>query len=320
MADKKKYPSGPGLWNAQSIQTPKGVLVTGVLLRKPANPLPPQGSWWSTLKKTIRTYFLKPYKGAFYLSIDGEKHEVQTDSHGGFEACVETTSPNDLKFLERDGETPISLLHSYPHEFDFSKARYMVISDIDDTILVSKSALFFSKLWLMLFRQTAKRNFVEETEQAYRKLLKTKVPFAYVSASEYNLFSIISNFVTFHELPLGPILLRPMQRWKNVVKSKDRQTYKIDRIEQLIEQFPETRFVLFGDDSQHDPQVFGQIIERHPKNIHAVYLRKTGFISDEKSSAKLEQISKEVDVYSYAQFSEIEPPINTLIDEITAGA
>lgn len=287
-------------------------------MRKPANPLSPEGSWWATLKKTIRTYFLKPYKGTFYLSANGEKHEVKTDSHGGFEASINHASNSDLTFLERDGETPISLLHSYPHEFDFSTARYMVVSDIDDTILVSKSSLFFSKLWLMLFRQTSRRNFVEETEQAYRHLMKTTVPFVYVSASEYNLYSIISNFIVYHDLPIGPILLRPFQRWKNVVKSKSRMEYKINRIEHLVHQFPDTQFILFGDDSQHDPPVFEKIASKHPKNVRAIFLRKTGWGAPYEFGLPPADHTG-IDVHLYEHFSEIEKPINNLIDEITAG-
>lgn len=310
--------SGSGLWNVQALRSPKGLLVTGVMLRKPANPLGPESGWWPTLKKTIRTYFLKPYKGLFRLRANGDLHAIQTDEHGGFEAELEGDFSRPLTFLEEDGISPISQLHTYPHIFNFHNARYMVISDIDDTILVSKSSLFFSKLWLMLFRQTSRRNFVEETEQAYRQLMKTAVPFVYVSASEYNLYSIISNFIVYHDLPVGPILLRPFQRWKNVVKSKDRIEYKINRIEHLAHQFPDTQFILFGDDSQHDPLVFEKIAAKYPKNVRAIFLRKTGWGAPLKYGL-MPADETDIEVHLYEHFSEIETPINQLIDEITAG-
>lgn len=316
MAFRKQRNSG--LWNVQSMRTPKGLVVTGVMLRKPAKPLDSDSGWWSTLRKTVRTYFLKPYKGMFRLSANDKLYDIQTDSHGSFVAEIEGEFDQPIRFLEEDGITPISQLHTYPLHFTYHNARYMVVSDIDDTILVSKSSLFFSKIWLMLFRQTSRRNFVEETEQAYRLFMKTPVPFVYVSASEYNLYSIISNFIVYHELPLGPILLRPLQNWRSVFRSKSRMDYKIHRIEQLVKHFPETKLVLFGDDSQHDPQVFEIIASRHPKNVRAIFLRKTGWSKSPKFENLLSD-EKGIDVHLFAQFSEIETPVNQIIDEITAG-
>lgn len=318
MAAEKRKRTAPGLWNIQVIGTPKGMLVTGVVLKKPATPLGPEGTWWSTLKKTIRTYFLSPYVGAFILRCNGKDHRITTNKHGGFATEIDDEFSQNLQFLDSEGENRLSLLHSYPHNFDYRKAPYIVISDIDDTILVSNSAKFFSKLWLMLFRQTDRRNFVEETEHAYRKL-KEKVPFAYVSASEYNLYSIITNFISYHDLPLGPVLLRPFQRWNKVLDETDRRQYKIDRINQLMNQYPDTKFVLFGDDSQDDPGVYRETIKKFDGRVHSVYLRKTGFVSDKKNKEKLEQFTGKTDVYSYEHFDEIKTPINALIDEATDG-
>lgn len=306
------------MWNVQSVCTSKGLVVTGVMLRKPAKPLDPESGWWPTLRKTVRTYFLKPYKGQFCLRANGVLHTIQTDSHGSFVVEIKGQFEKPIHFLEEDGITPISQLHTYPHHFDYHNARYMVVSDIDDTILVSKSSLFFSKLWLMLFRQTSRRNFVEETEQAYRLLMKTSVPFVYVSASEYNLYSIISNFIVYHDLPLGPILLRPFQDWKRVFGSKSRMDYKVRRIEQLVAQFPDTQLVLFGDDSQHDPMVFETIASKHPQNIRAIFLRITGWGKSPQPGLPSAAEAR-IDIHLYTQFSEIEKPVNQLIHEIAAG-
>lgn len=317
MADKKtKYT--PGIWNVQVIGTPQGMLVTGVVLKKPATPLGPEGKWWSTLKKTIRTYFLSPYVGSFIIRAKGKDHQVITNNHGGFETHLDEAFNADLQFMDSTGKRPLSLLHTYPHNFNYTQHKLMVISDIDDTILVSNSSKFFSKLWLMLFRQTDRRNFVEETEHAYRKL-KQKLPFAYVSASEYNLYSIITNFLVYHELPVGPVLLRPFQRWNKVFDRSSRRDYKINRITTLLNQFPQTQFILFGDDSQDDPWVYSEIIRKFPNQVHSVFLRKTGFVSDEKSCEKLEHFSGNTAVYAYKHFDEIQSPVNTLMNEVAVG-
>lgn len=310
--------STPGIWNIQVIGTPKGMLVTGIVLKKPATPLGPEGKWWATLKKTIRTYFLNPFGGQFIIRTKLRDYTVKTNRHGGFEAQLEEGFDADLQFMNARGNQALSLLHTYPHNFNYTAEKLMVISDIDDTILVSKSSQFFSKLWLMLFRQTDRRNFVEETEHAYRQL-KNHLPFVYVSASEYNLYSIITNFLVYHELPLGPVLLRPFQRWNKVFDRTSRRDYKINRITMLLEQFPHTRFVLFGDDSQDDPWVYSEMMRKYPDQVHSAYLRKTGFDSDEKSAKKLAHFTDHSVVYAYDHFDEIKSPINTLIHEVAIG-
>lgn len=309
----------PGLWNAQSILTPKGLIAAGVVLKKPATPLSPEGSGWATLKKTVRTYFLRPHTGSIQLVAGAHSKSINADQNGGFEVDFTLDNGGELTIIDPDTGKVIPRLHAYPHRFDYRRAKYLVISDIDDTILVSKSSRFFSKLWLMLFRQTSKRNFVEETEQAYRKLMATAVNFVYVSASEYNLFSIISNFIVHHDLPVGPVLLRPFQHWKNLLKPRERGNYKVKRIRRLVNHFPDTQFVLFGDDSQHDPGVFAEIAAEYPAQIRAIFLRKTGYITNQKSDKKLTQIKGEVEVHSYSKYADIEQPLNTLIDEITSG-
>lgn len=307
----------PGLWNAQSILTPKGLIAMGVVLKKPATPLSPEGSGWATLKKTVRTYFLSPHKGTIDFRAGKHSTSAFIDQNGGFEIDFSLEGNEELEITDPDTGKPIPRLHSYPHRFDYRRAKYLVISDIDDTILVSKSSRFFSKIWLMLFRQTSRRNSVEETEQAYRKLMAIPVNFVYVSASEFNLFSIISNFIVHHDLPVGPVLLRPFQHWKNLLKPRERGNYKVKRIRRLVNHFPDTQFVLFGDDSQHDPGVFAEIAAEYPVQIRAIFLRKTGYISSEKSDIKRTQIKGEVEVHTYSTYADIEQPINKLIDEIT---
>lgn len=287
------------------------------MLRKGTKPLEPDGSWWDVLIKTIRTYFLKSYKGRLILTDGEDRFEAQTDRRGSFEIETHRVEMDNPRFTIAASGEPIPVMHSYPTHFDYSTSPTIVISDIDDTILVSKSSKFFSKLWLMLFRQTAKRNFVEETEQAYRLLDGVGYPFIYVSASEMNLFSIISNFLQYHDLPIGTIYLRPFQHWRDVLKERTRVDYKTDRIERILERFDQAKFILFGDDSQSDPHVFKKITEKYPNNIRAVFIRKTGLGHGKNNEIIPWDIPQsDLGVYCYSKFSEIETQINLLVSEV----
>lgn len=306
----------PCIWKLQFLKTERGWLVTGTALRKGAKPLEPDGSWWDVLVKTIRTYFLKSYKGRLVSTVGEDRFETQTDRWGSFEIEAHLKEMDDPRFTIAASGEPVPVIHSYPTHFDYSTSPTIVISDIDDTILVSKSSKFFSKLWLMLFRQTAKRNFVEETEQAYRRLDSAGHPFIYVSASELNLFSIISNFLQYHNLPIGPIYLRPYRHWRDLLKERPRLDYKTERIEKILERFDQAKFILFGDDSQSDPHVFKKVSKKYPNNIRAVFIRKTGIGRGKKTEDIPWDIpGPDMDVYRYSKFSEIEPQINQLVSE-----
>ena len=286
--------------------------MSGTVLRKTTLTQDIEGSWWGTFKNTVKTYFSKSYHGSLRVFWEGGNLEVNTDRQGKFSFFTTSLAPSTLTF-ETDQSVGVEQILSYPTAFEMEASPYIVISDIDDTILVSKSEKFFSKIWLMLFRQTAKRNFVEESEKAYRRLSTAGIPFVYVSASEQNLFATIANFLTFHELPLGPIFLRPYTHWKDLLRAKARENYKVDRMTKLIAHFPGTRFALFGDDSQQDPLAFKTILEKYPHQIDAVFIRKTGSDNNSEIIKHLRTLTESSIHFShYADFEEIEPIINKI--------
>ena len=45
------------------------------------------------------------------------------------------------------------------------------------------------------------------------------------------------------------------------------------RISRIIEAYPDQKFILLGDDSQEDPNIYSAVVEYFPKNVYAVYLR-----------------------------------------------
>jgi len=265
----------------------------------------------------LRSYF---YHSASKVSIEvivnGILHGIETDKDGNFELCFEANDIKSLTFRNAINQKDLDVLQKGDDHYNYSNGKYLVISDIDDTILVSHSARKLSKLWLMLFKPIPKRNAVEESELAYRELRKADFPFAYVSASEYNLYSLVSSFIELHQLPLGPIYLRPHQEFRDLFGKTEREDYKVNRIEKLLLHFPNKRIVLFGDDSQQDFTVFGKVAEKMPKRIHSVYLRKTGSLKTTGSENVIwEMPGGEIPVHYYDSYSDIQSEIKQLINE-----
>jgi len=166
-----------------------------------------------------------------------------------------TPTPLDVHFLAPDGLS--------------------VISDIDDTIRVSR-----------VLERTAllRGTFVEPFQSVrgmadvYRGWKACGAQFHYLSATPWQLYVPIATFLQRHGFPKGTFHLRDF-RWRdrsllNIVSSPDR--YKLRSIETLLQQLPQRRFVLVGDSGQHDPEVFGELARRFPRQVQQVFIRDVG--------------------------------------------
>ena len=60
------------------------------------------------------------------------------------------------------------------------------------------------------------------------------------------------------------------------------------RVARILHAFPRQRFVLLGDNSQKDPEIYTMIANKYPDRIIAVYIRN---IRPEKEAAALEMLS-----------------------------
>ena len=159
-----------------------------------------------------------------------------------------------------------------------------IISDIDDTFLISHSNSFFKKLYVMLSKNINKRKVFDDVVKHYKKLSKagqdeahSSNSFFFVSSSEWNLYDFISEFADLHELPKAVIKLKKIKTGlRDFVKSgRGNHDHKFIKIKDIISFYPHLNYVLLGDDSQHDAYLYERICKTFPLNIKAVYIRQT---------------------------------------------
>ncbi len=307
------------IWTHQAVKSGNGWLINGVAIFGHPKAIHGKDNPFTLFWKILRSYFYRSAdKVSIVVSVNGTENEIETDENGNFELLVDDQAIKTLTFLDSEDHKELDILQKGDdnRHYDYTNDKFLIISDIDDTILVSHSARKLSKLWLMLFKPIPKRNAVEESELAYRELRKANFSFAYVSASEYNLFTLVSSFIELHKLPLGPIYLRPHQEFKDLFGKTEREDYKVNRIIKLLQHFPEERIVLFGDDSQQDFTVFGKVAENMPNRIHSVYLRKTGSLKTHGSEkVTWEMPDGSIPVHYYDSYSNIQSDIKQLINE-----
>ena len=147
-----------------------------------------------------------------------------------------------------------------------------IVSDIDDTIKLSQ-VLDKSEL----LRNTFLRPYIATPGMAelYQRWQSVGAVFHYVSASPWQLYVPLREFMDQNGFPLGSFHLRYF-RWKDrtgIALLKNSSGHKTAAIEILLRRYPQRRFVLVGDAGEHDPEVYGELARRFPGRIEAILIR-----------------------------------------------
>ncbi len=170
----------------------------------------------------------------------------------------------------------------YPYKNTF-------ISDIDDTFLISHSSNLRKRLYVLLTKNARSRKPFESVVDFYQALARmgasdgTSNPFFYVSSSEWNLYDYINEFSRKEHLPKGVYLLNQLKKFSQLWNTgQNNHATKFVRITRIIEAYPDQHFILFGDDSQEDPNIYFALAEYFKGKIHAIYIRHVRKSSREK--------------------------------------
>lgn len=150
-----------------------------------------------------------------------------------------------------------------------------VISDIDDTIRISSIADR---------REMLRRVFVEPFEPVpgmagvYQEWADRGAVFHYVSGSPWQLYPPLEAMMDAAGFPAGSFHLRFFRfRDENVFSLLESpRRMKLETIGVLLDRFPDRRFILIGDDTEHDPQVYAALARDHPDQVIAIYIRHVG--------------------------------------------
>lgn len=98
-------------------------------------------------------------------------------------------------------------------------------------------------------------------------------PFFYLSTSPWNVEASIRHFILREGFPEGPLLLRDLDpRPKTFIPTGPQ--HKMEFAAQLMDDFPNMRFILIGDDGQRDPNTYSRIIKQYPGRVVAVGIRQ----------------------------------------------
>jgi len=153
--------------------------------------------------------------------------------------------------------------------------RTGVVSDIDDTVMVTRVPRPLVAAWNTFVRHTSTRQAVPGMPEFFAGLEQTwpGAPVLYLSTGAWNVVPTLERFFRRHRLPSGPML---MTDWgpTNTGWFRSGQEHKRTTLRRLLIDFPQVRWLLVGDDGQHDPEIYAQLAREHPDRVAAIAIRQ----------------------------------------------
>ena len=266
----------PIVWHLSSAQFSDKTLVSGVILKKEPFISSHGNSPLKNALMIIGTYFNAACSNRDIVVKLKDKHvNIKTDEHGGFQATFDFCADEEVVIFEENSNEALKTIQHYPVQFKNTESTVAIISDIDDSIMVSYTKTKIKRLFTTLFKPSHKRKVIPFTEELYKVYKEHKPRFFYVSKSESNLFPTISNFIRHHSLPEGNLFLIPYLSFWQLIKSTKDKNHKFNIISFLIENSPKQQFVLIGDDSQRDMEIYTRIAHQYKSKLQSIYIRQT---------------------------------------------
>lgn len=150
-----------------------------------------------------------------------------------------------------------------------------LLSDIDDTVMVTALPRPFLAAWNTFVLDEHARSPVPGMAVLYERLTRTHpgCPVIYLSTGAWNVAPTLTRFLHRNLYPRGPLLLTDWgpthDRW-----FRSGRDHKRESLERLAREFPGIRWLLVGDDGQHDEELYSAFARQHPGNVAAIAIRE----------------------------------------------
>ena len=213
------------------------------------------------------------------LTFNNGKIKTTTDASGSFylKVSFEEKQTQLTNVQMSSGEAVAILENLYSPQIDYVENHTIVISDIDDTILQSHISNKLLKFFTLMFTSVEKRKAIENMMQLIKDFAQSGTASFYLSNSEQNLYPLIYRFFTNNRFPEGPIFLKQMRGWRDVLinnKYPEKDAHKQMQLKKIIDFFPDKHYILIGDNTQNDLRIYLSVARNFPTLIRHIIIRR----------------------------------------------
>lgn len=206
------------------------------------------------------------------VTAGGQTHTVRGDRGGVIDAPIAVTlnagwSTIQLGIGGDEVEAPVFIVDD--------RLGFGIISDIDDTVMVTALPRPLLAAWNTFVLDEHARRPVAGMAVLYTRMLHAHpgTPIVYLSTGAWNVAPTLTRFLERNLYPRGALLLTDWgptrDRW-----FRSGAAHKEQNLERLVAEFPGVKWLLVGDDGQHDERIYGDFAAAHPHNVAAVAIRR----------------------------------------------
>jgi len=211
--------------------------------------------------------------GQVRVTVGSETHDVVADRGGVVDVVLPATLEPGWQTLtaQVEGGQTTTL-----RVFIVSDgARFGVVSDIDDTVMVTAIPRPMLAAWNSFVVNEHARQPVPGMSVLLERVTREHpgAPLVYLSTGSWNVAPTLTRFLRRHLFPSGAMLLTDWgpthDRW-----FRSGRAHKSTNLNRLAQEFPDIRWLLIGDDGQADDAIYTEFAGAHPGNVAAVAIRR----------------------------------------------
>jgi phosphatidate phosphatase APP1 len=207
------------------------------------------------------------------ITIGDQTHEVVADRGGVIDARIETQLEPGWQLVQmsvENGPPGESLVQIVAPD-----VRRGIVSDVDDTVMVTALPRPLLAAWNSFVLDEHARQPVPGMAVLLGRLTRQEpgTPMIYLSTGAWNVAPTLTRFLSRHMFPGGSLLLTDWgpthDRW-----FRSGQAHKATNLRRLAEEFPDIRWLLVGDDGQHDDAIYTEFTADFPGSVAGVAIRR----------------------------------------------
>jgi phosphatidate phosphatase APP1 len=208
------------------------------------------------------------------VEIEGESHRVRPDRGGVIDEVIPVSLAPGWHTATMRPVDSANVSQASVYIVD-PACRMGVISDVDDTVMVTALPRPLLAAWNTFVLDEHARIPTPGMSVLLQKLAASHggAPMIYLSTGAWNVAPTLTRFLSRNLYPAGALLLTDWgpthDRW-----FRSGRAHKEESLERLATEFPGLKWVLVGDDGQHDEDIYGAFSRAHPDNVAAVVIRQ----------------------------------------------
>ncbi|WP_166984596.1 App1 family protein [Canibacter zhoujuaniae] len=202
-----------------------------------------------------------------------EVARIATDTGGVLDAHISIDLPAGWHHITLEtssgdrAESPVFIVDA--------AETFGVVSDVDDTILNTVLPQPFVAAWNSFVRSEYARLATPGMPGLLDRIRRAHLasPIIYLSTGAWNVAPALIRFMHRHLCPRGPLLLTDWGPTHDRFFRSGRK-HKETELRRLAQEFPDVKWLLIGDDGQHDEEIYLAFTQEHPESVAAVAIRQ----------------------------------------------